>query len=114
MNRLVESIEDAQKGLDPRILSFWYQKIEKEAREACPSEELRNSIRVIQNPDLPMKFQLKASKRAIPFIVQTIDRNSIEMPFATRLYFEKFLEILQQEAKNFGNRNGSESNIQGK
>ena len=40
LNRLVETIEDVQKGLDPRVLAAYYRIIEKEARAACPTEEL--------------------------------------------------------------------------
>lgn len=97
LNRLVETIEDVQIGLDPRVLGFWYRKIEKRAKDACPTEELRNSIQVIQDPVLPMKFQLKSSKRAIPYVVDAVESFANEMPFATRLYFQKFVEITQQE-----------------
>jgi len=97
LNRLVETIEDVQKGLDPRVLAAYYRIIEKEARASCPTEELRNSIRVVQNPDLPMKFEFKSSKRAIRYVVEALENNLISMPFATRLYFQKFEEILEKE-----------------
>jgi hypothetical protein len=101
LNRLVETIEDVQVGLDPRVLAPWYKKIEKQAKDACPSEELRQSIQIIQNSDLPMKFQLKASKRAIPYIIDAVESNVNSMPFATRLYFQKFVEIIQLELKTY-------------
>ncbi len=97
LNRLVETIEDVQKGLDPGVLAAYYKIIEKEARAACPTEELRNSIRVVQNPELPMKFEFKSSKRAIRFVVEALENNLNTMPFATRLYFQKFEEILENE-----------------
>jgi hypothetical protein len=101
---LVEAIENSLKGLDPNVLSFYYRKIEKQARELCPDEELRTSIQVIQNPLLPMKFQIKSSRRAIPYIVRAALSSLDEMPFATRLYFEKFVEILQLELANYMKR----------
>jgi len=101
LNRLVDTIEDVQVGLDPRVLAFWYRRIEMQAREACPTDELRASIQVVQNPQLPMKFQLKSSKRAIPYIVDAVESNAAEMPFATRLYFQKFVEIIQQELQSY-------------
>ena len=101
LNRLVETIEDVQVGLDPRVLAAWYRKIEKSAKEACPTEELRESIRIIQNSELPMKFQLKASKRAIPYIVEAVESYANQMPFATRLYFQKFEEIIHEELRNY-------------
>jgi len=101
LNRLVDTIEDVQVGLDPRVLAFWYRRIEKQAREACPTEELKESVQVIQDPLLPMKFQIKASKRAIPYVVEAVESNANEMPFATRLYFQKFVEIIQQELRDY-------------
>ena len=101
LNRLTETIEDVQKGLDPRVIAAYYKIIEKEARASCPTEELRNSILVIQNPDLPMKFEFKSSKRAIHFVVEALENNLNSMPFATRLYFQKFQEILQKEHGRF-------------
>jgi len=101
LNRLVETIEDVQVGLDPRVLAFWYRKIEKRARDSCPTEELRNSILIIQDQVLPMKFQLKSSKRAIPFVIDATESFANEMPFATRLYFQKFVEIIQQELRTY-------------
>jgi hypothetical protein len=97
LNRLVETIEDVQKGLDPRVLAAYYGIIEKEARAACPTDELRNSIRVVQNPELPMKFEFKSSKRAIRYVVEALENNLNTMPFVTRLYFQKFEEILEKE-----------------
>jgi len=48
-----------------------------------------------------MKFQLKSSKRAIPYVVDAVESYANAMPFATRLYFQKFLEIIQQELKTY-------------
>ena len=101
----METIEDVQVGLDPRVLALWYGKIEKQARETCPTEELKKSIQVIQNPALPMKFELKASKRAIPYIIEAVESYANEMPFATRLYFQKFVEIIGQELNTYLSRN---------
>ena len=97
LGRLVAAIEDSQKGMDPRILSFWYKRIEEQAQQMCPTEELRKSIQVVQNPVLPMKFQIKASRRAAPYVVKVVEQNLSKMPFATRLYFQKFVEILEKE-----------------
>lgn len=101
LNGLVETIEEVQNGLDPRVLAFWYRRVEERARRACPTDELRKSIEVIQNPVLPMKFQFKSSKRAIPYVVEAVESFVNLMPFATRLYFQKFLEIIQQELETF-------------
>ncbi|MGI0080714.1 MAG: hypothetical protein ACRECH_13970 [Nitrososphaerales archaeon] len=101
LNRLVETIQDVRIGLDPEVLADWYGILETEAKTLCPNAELRDSIRVVQNPDLPMKFEFKSSKRAIPFVVEAIENNLNAMPFATRLYFQKFEEIMEYELRNY-------------
>ncbi|MHB8568143.1 MAG: hypothetical protein ACYC7D_12060 [Nitrososphaerales archaeon] len=101
LNKLVETIQDVQTGLDPDVLASWYGAIESSSKALCPTDELRESIYVIQNPDLPMKFQFKTSKRAIPFVVEAIESNLNYMPFATRLYFQKFEEIMSKELKEY-------------
>jgi hypothetical protein len=101
LNWLSETIKNAPTGLDPAILSRWYDVVEADAKVLCPSEELRESITVVQNPILPMKFEFKSSKRAIPFVVEAIERNLNSMPFATRLYFQKFEEIIQMQLTEY-------------
>ena len=44
-----------------------------------------------------MKFEFKSSKRAIRYVVEALENNLNTMPFATRLYFQKFEEILEKE-----------------
>ena len=101
LNRLVETIQDVQNGLEPDVIAGWYSVIEKEAKALCPTDELRDSVQVIQNPDLPMKFEFKSSKRAIKYIIQAIENNLNSMPLATRLYFQKFVEIMENELQAF-------------
>ncbi len=104
LDRLSELIQDTKTGFDPDILYNWYKIIESEAKEACP-EKLRNSIKVIQDPLLPMKFELKSSRRSVRYVVEAIKRNLSNMPFSTRLYFQKLEEIIDSEAASFENRN---------
>lgn len=101
LNRLVETIEDVKTGLDIDVLASWYAVIENQTKALCPTEELRESVQVIQNPELPMKFEFKVSKRAIAYVIEAIESNLASMPFATRLYFQKFEEIMEKQAANF-------------
>lgn len=94
---MLQEIEDLKLGLDPGVLSGWYQKIASDARSEAPSH-LTDSIAVIQDPILPMKFEFKMSRRAIKYVIEAIDRNLDGMPMATRLYFQKLSELIQAEA----------------
>jgi len=97
LNKLLQEIEDLKLGLDPNVLSGWYQKIASEAKAEAPPH-LVDSIDVVQDPILPMKFEFKTSRRAIKFVIDAIDRNLDGMPLATRLYFQKLSELIQAEA----------------
>jgi hypothetical protein len=93
---LVKEIENLKLGLDPTVLAGWYARVESEARERAP-EHLRDSIQVVQNEILPMKFEFKTSRRAVGYVLEAIDRNLTAMPLATRLYFQKLSELIQAE-----------------
>jgi hypothetical protein len=97
LNKLLQEIEDLKLGLDPNVLAGWYQKIANDARSEAPGH-LVDSIDVIQDPILPMKFEFKSSKRAVKYVLEAIDRNLDAMPMATRLYFQKLAELIQAEA----------------
>jgi hypothetical protein len=94
--KLNNIIKEMQDGLVPEALANWYYIIRNRAREVCP-EELRDKITVDQDPVLPMKFKLNISKRTVPFVVSAIEQTLPEMPYSTRLYFEKVQEIILQE-----------------
>ena len=97
LNRLLQEIEDLKLGLDPSVLLGWYQKVANVARAEAPSH-LTDSIDVVQDPILPMKFEFKTSRRAIKYVIEAIERNLDQMPMATRLYFQKLAELIQAEA----------------
>jgi len=96
LQRLLKEIEDLKLGLEPAVLAGWYEKIASDARAEAPSH-LVDSIGVVQDPILPMKFELKTSKRAVSYVLDAIETNLGEMPLATRLYFQKLSELIQQE-----------------
>ena len=96
LNRLLKEIEDLKLGLDPAVLAGWYDKIADDARRNAPSH-LVDSIGVMQDPILPMKFEFKTSRRAVKYVLESIDRNLDAMPMATRLYFQKLSELIQTE-----------------
>jgi hypothetical protein len=97
LNKLLNEIEALKLGLDPNVLWGWYQKVAADARKEAPSD-LTESIDVIQDPILSMKFEFKTSRRAVKYVLNAIDRNMEGMPMATRLYFQKLGELIQAEA----------------
>jgi len=97
IQRLVQEIERLKLGLDPEVLAAWYRKIEIDARARTPPQ-LRDSIQVIRDPVLTMKFEFKTSRRAVDKVLEAIEANLSAMPMATRLYFEKLGELIQAQA----------------
>jgi len=103
LEKLTAIIEDVKSGLDPDLLASWYDLIVARAKEVCP-DELKDTISVERHPILTMKFHIKASRRAVPYLLDAIEEYLPQMPFATRLYFQKVEEILEQEAAKFDER----------
>jgi len=97
LNRLLQEIERLKEGLDPNVLWGWYQKVASDARAEAPGH-LVDSINVVQDPILPMKFEFKTSRRAVKYVIGAIDKNLDKMPLATRLYFQKLSELIEAEA----------------
>jgi len=88
-------IKEMQDGLDPEVLANWYRIVQSRARELCP-DDLREKINVEQDAILSMKFKLSISKRTVPFVISAIEQTLPEMPYSTKLYFEKVQEIILQ------------------
>jgi hypothetical protein len=97
IQRLVAEIDRLKLGLDPEVLAAWYRKVEVDARARAP-DHLKDSIQVIRDPVLTMKFEFKTSRRAVDKVIEAIEANLSTMPMATRLYFEKLEELIQAQA----------------
>jgi hypothetical protein len=89
-------IKDMKDGLDPEVLANWYLIVQSKARELCP-DELREKITIEQDEILSMKFRLSISKRTVPFVISAIEQTLPDMPYSTKLYFEKVQQIILEE-----------------
>jgi hypothetical protein len=97
IQRLVQEIDRLKLGLDPEVLAAWYRKVEADARARAPAN-LRDSIQVIRDPVLTMRFEFKTSRRAVEHVIGAIEANLSAMPLATRLYFQKLEELISAQA----------------
>ena len=96
IKKLNDDIMQIQTGLQPDELSFWYQRIISETKDMAPPW-LQDKIKVKQDPLLPMKFNLDVSKRAVRYLMMSIDNNLQKMPYPTQLYFLKVQDIMTLE-----------------
>ena len=96
IEKLNNDIAQIQKGLQPDQLSFWYQKIISDTKDMSPPW-LQDKIKVKQEAILPMKFNVDISKRAVRYLMISIDNNLQQMPYTTQLYFLKVQEIMSLE-----------------
>jgi phage terminase large subunit len=100
IRKYTQQIEELRSGLDHEVIAYWAKVIEADAVELSP-DELKQTIQVIQDDLLPMKLNFKASKRAVPFLVQAIEKNLDKMPLATRLYFQKVEDAIWDEYQRY-------------
>ena len=96
MKKIDSDISLLKQGLQPKNLSFWYDKIIRETIETAPPW-LQDKIKVHQDPVLTMKFNLDISKRAVRYFMIAVDNNLEYMPYSTKLYFLKVEETLSTE-----------------
>ena len=89
-------ISSLKEGLDPENIALWYKKVIGEAKEMAPPW-LADKISVKQDSILYLKFNLDISKRAVRYLMVSIENNLDDMPYTTRLYFLKVQEIISQE-----------------
>ena len=97
-SKIDEYIQDLRSGLEPETLAYWYKRIEESSKEIAP-QELKDKIHFVQDRLLWMKFKLDISKRAVPFVLDSIEENISLMPYSTELYFRKIQEILIDSLK---------------
>lgn len=93
--KLVQTIVDQKEGLSPEVLMEWYQIVQEDYQKIAP-EEIKDKLTVIQDPILPMKFKVDVSKRGISYLVRAIEDNLPKMPIATKIYFMKVEETIQE------------------
>ncbi|MGC8661618.1 MAG: hypothetical protein ACP5TZ_03840 [Nitrososphaeria archaeon] len=96
--KLVQTIVDQKEGLSPEVLMEWYQIIQEDYQKIAPGE-IKDKFAVIQDPILPMKFKVDISKRGITYLVRAIEDNLPKMPIATKIYFMKVEETIQENYK---------------
>jgi hypothetical protein len=96
LNQINNDVVNLKDGLNPKNISYWYEKIINETREMAPPW-LIDKINVKQDPILPLKFDIDISKRAVRYFMQVVDANLDSMPYSTKLYFLKVEEILSSE-----------------
>jgi|TARA_B100000809_G_scaffold262661_1_gene314108 hypothetical protein len=96
LNQINNDVVNLKDGLNPKNISYWYEKIINETREMAPPW-LTDKINVKQDPILPLKFDIDISKRAVRYFMQIVDANLDSMPYSTKLYFLKVEEILSSE-----------------
>lgn len=77
LQRKLERFPEDIKRIRREILAKYGRKIEREAKEACPTEKMKESIKVEFLSD--GNFNVKYSPEAKPYVEPVIERNNEEM-----------------------------------
>lgn len=77
LQRKLRRFPDEIERIRREILAKYGQKIELEAKEACPTEKMKDSIKVEFHPD--GNFKVKYSSEAKPYVEPVIRINNEEM-----------------------------------
>jgi len=93
LNKIDVDIQNLKGGLQPENLEYWYRKITDETLEILPPW-LVDKSNIVQDPFLPLKFNIEISKKAVRYFMQVIDYNLQKMPYTTQLCFMKVQETV--------------------
>ena len=74
LKKIGDDVSNLKDGLDPKNLSYWYDKIIHETREMAPPW-LVDKINVKQDPILHMKFNIDISNRAFRYLIFLLVNN---------------------------------------
>ncbi|MGC8599753.1 MAG: hypothetical protein ACP5LX_01665 [Nitrososphaeria archaeon] len=91
--KMVQYIIEQKESLTPEVLSEWYNIIKEDYIKIAP-DELKDKLEIEQDPILPMKFNVKVSKRAIEYFIAAVEKNLSRMPKPTQIYFMKVEELV--------------------
>ncbi len=91
--KMAQYIIEQKESLTPEVLSEWYNIILEDYVKMAP-EELKGKLEIQQDPILPMKFNIKVSKRAIDYFIAAVEKNLNRMPKPTQIYFMKVEELV--------------------
>lgn len=77
LQRKLERFPQEIERIRRQILAKYARKIERETKEACPTEKLKETIKVEFFPN--GDFKVKYSSEAKPYVAPIIKRNNNEM-----------------------------------
>lgn len=77
LQRKLRRFPDEIQRIRSEILAEYGRKIEREAKEACPTDELKQSVKIefLRNGN----FEVKYSQKARQYVGPVIQRNNDEM-----------------------------------
>ena len=96
LGTIIDIAQSLKHGLDPAVLASWYKSIEASTKAVLPTE-LINKVAITQDPVLHMKFDLKISRRVVPYFIEAIEKNMSLMPSSTKLYFQKLQQMIEEQ-----------------
>ena len=88
LGTIIDVAQSLKHGLDPAVLASWYKSIEASTKAV---------LTITQDPLLHMKFDLKISRRAVPYFIEAIEKNMSLMPSSTKLYFQKLQQMIEEQ-----------------
>jgi len=77
LQRKLERMPSDIERIRREILSVYAAKVEKEAKEACPTNEMKESVKVTTNAD--GNFSVHCSEDAKPYVIPVVQKNKEEM-----------------------------------
>lgn len=87
LDKILQRLEELQKGLGITTIREWAKRIENEAKSRCTNYSSELNIEVVEIGGNRFNIKVNAPKQAIPFVIDTIERTLNVMSITTREIF---------------------------
>jgi len=102
-DKLKRELESLERGLSFETIDFWTNRLLNDVKLTGPPNLVEQvEIKAIRNSEGNIEIEFHSPLELIEIIIETVRKYLSEMPLTTRVFFEKFIEVVENKAKVSG------------
>jgi hypothetical protein len=103
LDKLKRELEDMEQGLKIETIDFWCKRIVNNVKLTSSTETSERLVMdAVPNADGNIEIKFSSPSELVGMVVETTGRYLAEMPLTTRAFFERFIEVVKDRAKEGG------------
>jgi len=100
IDKLKRELESMEQGLKFEAIDFWCKRIVNDIKLNTSLETAERLVmEAVPNADGNVEIKFSSPPELISLVGETIRRYLPDMPITTRAFFRKFIEIVEEKAK---------------